>query len=304
MYTYITYQKGLGGQDTLVKAAATNTALNEQDSMAKTSQKKVYTHAQIRKWRLQQENKLQIDSSKYIAPRENMVLSTSKALEPSFVLPIREHREVNTDWFTALFFLGIILFATIRYAYSKYMEHLFLSLFNYATSVRLFQEKSYPLFHGAFRLEAIFYITFPIFIFQTLNLFKWESHGANPLNFLFVFGIVLLYFFVKKFLYRISGSMFQTQPETREYLFNIDNFNRSLGIILLPIVILISFAPVENPVFIVYVGILIVLIFNLLLLHRGILILLKKQFSIFYLFLYLCTLEFLPLLLIYKVVVE
>ena len=99
------------------------------------------------------------------------------------------------------------------------------------------------------------------------------------------------------------GSTFEAQDETREYLFSMDNVNRSLGLILLPIVILVSFAPAKNPMFIALSGIVIVLIFNLVLLQRGIFILMKKQFSIFYLFLYLCTLEFLPLILIYKVVV-
>ncbi len=267
-------------------------------------QKKTYTHAQIRNWRLQQENKLLVDSSKYISPRTDIDMSYAKAPDPDFILPIREHHEVGTDWLTGIFFLGIVLFATVRYAYSKYMEHLFLSLFNYSTSLRMFQERSYPVFHGAFRIEAIFYIIFSVFIFQALNILKWENAMLSPGYYLVIFGMVLLYYFGKKILYWIVGSMFETLPETHEYLFNIDNFNRSLGLILLPVVILVSFFPSRNPVFIVYSGITIIIILNLTLLLRGIFILLKKQFSIFYLFLYLCTLEFLPLLLIYKIVVE
>ena len=315
MDIFVTYQ-----QDTLslmnnIQQAPETSVLNgdkpvpivqtrEQNNNTETAKKKTYTNAEIQNWRIQQENKLKIGDSKYIAPRTSADLSYSETTSPQLVLPIRERISAGTDWLTLVIFFGIILFATVRYAYAKYMEHLYLSIFNYATSVRMLQEKNYPAFHGAFRLEAIFYITFSTFVFQTLNILSWRNSHVQPSHFLLIFGMVLLYFFGKKFLYWLSGSMFNSLPETREYLFNIDNFNRSLGLILLPTTILVSFAPARNPVFIVYSGFAIIVIFNLLLLQRGIFILLKKQFSIFYLFLYLCTLEFLPLLLIYKVVVE
>jgi hypothetical protein len=48
-------------------------------------------------------------------------------------------------------------------------------------------------------------------------------------------------------------------------------------------------------------GLGIVVIFYLLSLNRGAKIFLKKHFSILYLILYLCTLEFLPLLLVYNI---
>jgi hypothetical protein len=84
----------------------------------------------------------------------------------------------------------------------------------------------------------------------------------------------------------------------------MDNFNRGTGIILFPVVALIAYFPAENPMVAVFLGILTTLVFYVMLLKRGISILLKKQFPIFYLFLYLCTLEILPLLLIYKLVVD
>lgn len=315
MDIFVTYQQDTISLKNNIQKTPENSVMNgnkpvpitqstEKKNNTETTKQKTYTNAEIKSWRIQQENKLKIGDSKYITPRTSTDLSYSENTSPQLILPIRERIASGTDWLTLIIFFGIILFATVRYAYAKYMEHLFLSLFNYATSVRMFQDKSYPVFHGAFRLEAIFYITFSVFVFQALNILNWENSHVHPSHFLLVLGMVLLYFFGKKFLYWLSGSMFNSLSETREYLFNIDNFNRSLGLLLLPVTILISFAPTRNPAFIVYSGIIIVAIFNLLLLQRGIFILLKKQFSIFYLFLYLCTLEFLPLLLIYKVVVE
>ncbi|HAH22872.1 MAG TPA: hypothetical protein DCL77_03780 [Prolixibacteraceae bacterium] len=50
-----------------------------------------------------------------------------------------------------------------------------------------------------------------------------------------------------------------------------------------------------------YTGLVVISIFYLVSLARGIKIFLRKHFSISYLILYLCTLEFLPLLLVYNI---
>jgi len=244
-----------------------------------------------------------VDSSDYMAPRQQAEMHSTQLEQKALVLPNREREYPGHDWLTIIIFVAIALFASIRYSYAKYLKQLFLSLFNNATSIRMLNDKTYPVFHAAFRLEAIFYIIFPLFIFQCLNLFKYQSRPLTPMYLFLIFGSTLLYFFGKKVIYFTLGLMFETQNETREYLFSYDNFNRSLSLVFLPVVILIQFAPLKTPVFIAISGLVILFSFNIILLRRGAIILLKKQFSLFYLFLYLCTLEILPLLLIYKVVV-
>ncbi|QIA09849.1 DUF4271 domain-containing protein [Draconibacterium halophilum] len=262
-----------------------------------------YTVPHKNNFQASQQNKPAIVSKEYISPLKLTKLHTEQLEKPAFVLPNRERHYQNNDWLTMIIFVSIAIFASIRYTYAKYIKQLFLSLFNYATSARMLNDKNYPVFHAAFRLEAIYYIVLPIFVYQCLSLFKWKNTTINPAYFGLIFGGVLLYFFGKKFIYLTLGMLFETQNETREYLFNYDNFNRSLSLFFLPLVISIQFAPLKTPVFIVIAGLVVLFILNLLLLKRGAIILLKKQFSLFYLFLYLCSLEILPLLLIYKVVV-
>ena len=262
------------------------------------------TPEQIRHWQWLREKKIKIQGSRYIQPKKDVELVTT--LEPNDIglgLPIREKSIFNTDWITILIVLALILFATVRATSSKYISDLFQSLVNYNTSFRMFREKNYPISHGVTQLNIIFYFTFSLFLFQVGDAFNLELAHSNFLFFLISLGIVLGYFFVKKIAYYALGLVFEGTAETNEYLFNMDVFNRILGIVLFPIVALINYYPADNPLFIVYTGIFTVGIFYAFLLQRGISILLKKQFSIFYLFLYLCTLEFLPLLLIYKVVV-
>jgi hypothetical protein len=273
------------------------------DSSNTDATKPKYTVEQIRNWRLQQDHKLPVDTSKFLSSRSEVQLVQTEIGKPEVVLPNRNKQNVGTDWLTLLLFTGVLIFATIRYNYTKYIKHLFTSLINYPTAVRLWQESNYPASHAAYRLDVIFFLAFSIFVYQILRFFELSKTSNNLSFFAIVLGGVLLYFFGKKLLYQVLGLLFETKNETREFLFNMDNTFRALGLVLLPLIALVSFSPTQNPVILIITGISIVFIFYGILLQRGVFILLRKQFSIFYLFLYLCTLEFLPLLLIYKIVV-
>ena len=288
---------------------ANNTGLLQNnlasDTISRHNSAAKHTTLKQAKHRQQEHDKnLLIEGSQYIQPKNNVKLVTSvNAKNNVLQLPIRKKKELNTDWITVLFILALVLFATVRISSTRYIRFLFQSVINYSTSFRLFREKKYPIPHGATQLDIIFYFIFSLFIYQVEGVLNLEFSSRNFLLFLITFGAVLGYFFLKKVLYYAVGLVFESVLETNEYLFNIDIFNRTLGIVLFPIVALINYYPAENPLIMVYAGLLATVVFYILLLQRGANILLKKQFSIFYLFLYLCTLEILPLLLIYKVVV-
>jgi hypothetical protein len=111
---------------------------------------------------------------------------------------------------------------------------------------------------------------------------------------------IIGYFTIKKVIYFLVGALTENKQEVQEYLFSITVYNRVLGLFLLPVTAIIAFVPLYQTETVLFAGLGIVIIFYLLSLIRGGQIFLKKHFSIFYLILYLCTLEFLPLLLIYN----
>jgi hypothetical protein len=216
----------------------------------------------------------------------------------------REKNYSATDWLTGILLFVLVLFASVKAGYSKYISSLFQSLVNYPTAFRMFREKNYSILHGAFRLEVMYYIVFSIFIFQVIVMVSPDKSFFSLPLYGKTMAAVVIYFIAKKLAYHALGSIFIGASDTSEFLFNMDNFNRGAGIVLFPIVALIVYYPYENPMGAVFLGVLTTSVFYVMLLKRGISILLKKQFPIFYLFLYLCTLEILPLLLIYKIVVD
>lgn len=213
----------------------------------------------------------------------------------------RHDNQTGNDVLTVIFFLLFALFVSVRTGYTRYISFLFQSVFNYTASARMYREKNYSFLHGAFRLEIIFYAAVSILTYQILMNFSSAEGHFQVMEFLQTAALILVFFLGKKLLYKILGSLFIGASDTGELMFNMDNTYRAAGIILFPIVGVIAFGPFGNTVVAIIAGIITLLFFYGLLLKRAVSILIKKQVSIFYLFLYLCTLEFLPLLFIYKI---
>ena len=262
------------------------------------------TAQQIRYRDMQRESRLLVGGSRYMKPINEIRLISSVDINTKKIgLPYREKADNNTDWLTIILFLGLVLFASVKNSFSKYLKYLMQSVFNYSTARRMFQEKNNSVLQASLRLEIFYYIVVSVFIYQLTVYYRIEFQFNKFYLFLICLGLLVAYYTTKIVLYRFIASLTERQLETNEYLFNMSNFNRIVGIFIFPVTAFIAFNPFENIEIVIITGILLLLSFYILLIWRGIEILLKKQFSIFYLFLYLCTLEFLPLLLIYKLVI-
>jgi hypothetical protein len=261
--------------------------------------------AQLRQSWWQRERNLLVDGSRYMEPRADALATlVMVSPQPELQLPQRLIQQVNYDWLTVVLLLSVAIFATIRTSWNKYMVNLFLSVTNYSTSNRMYQEKNTSLRQGSFLLDVLFYLTFSAFLFQVLNYFRLDFPFRNFYLYLISFGVVLGYFFFKKAIYRIMGFILERKTETIEYLFHAGSFKRVAGLVLLPVVAIIAFFPFGNLQIPVIAGLIVVSLLYFLLILRGFIVLLKKQFSIFYLFLYFCTLEILPLVLLYRILVK
>ena len=217
------------------------------------------------------------------------------------VFPGKKVFRSNPDWLIGVLVLSIILFATVRLIFNKYLSQLIQSTTSYSTFTRLFRERYFNLFHASFRLDVIFSLVMSLFFYQVLNNFKINLGFSKSYSvYLICFLIVTGYFIAKKLIYYILGVLTESTSEVHEYLFSITVFNRVLGLFLLPVTATIAFVPLTKVEPVLVGGLVIVAIFYLMALIRGGKIFLKKHFSISYLILYLCTLEFLPLLLIYN----
>lgn len=233
---------------------------------------------------------------------EQVIWLTEVPPNAQVVLPERKIERDTPDWEIAVFILALILVGSVRLFFNKYLGQLLNATVSYITASRMFRERSLGTVYASVRLDVMFNIIAAVFVFHALQVFDIRLHPIDIIGYLIILAGIFAYFGIKKGIYYIQGYISRTLPETLEFLYNINIFNRVTGLFLLPLSLITAFTPLVEPRWIIFPGFAVVGLFYLLLLFRGINILIRKHFSIFYLILYLCTLEILPLLFIYKLV--
>lgn len=232
---------------------------------------------------------------------ENIVLTTSVFKEHA-LRTTKEHpvvvRNTSSVWMLGVIFVSLILIGAVRQLNNKRLLSFFSAFFAIRFAGQL-QREEYAINNRAgTALLFNFVLVFSLFIFQVLDHFQIQFSDRSPfLVFLMLCGAVTGIYFLKILFVRIVAAIFRSEGEAKEYIFYILLFNQLLGIFLLPLVTGISFIKNFDPSFMIYLGIAIIVILFIYRLLRGIFIAISKpKISRFYLFLYLCTLEFLPLL--------
>jgi hypothetical protein len=218
------------------------------------------------------------------------------------MLPSQPYKPHSNDWFTYAFLLTLIIIVFVKNTTKKYFSLLFQSITSFLASSRMYREQNISLMQGSAVMELFYLLVMALFGFQVSQSLGIRLPMSDFLVFLIFLAVIFLFFQAKNLMYKLLGIFGETISDTREYLFNVQNHNKVLSILLWPLVAFIAWLPLRNQHVFVVTGLVLTTFFYLFYLIRGTRILIKKQYSIFYLFLYLCTLEFLPLLLFFKVV--
>lgn len=233
---------------------------------------------------------------------EQVVLLTEEPPKPQVILPERRIERDTPDWEIAVFILALVLLGSVRLFFNKYLGQLLNSTVSYITASRMFRERSLGTVYASLSLDLMFNIIISVFVFHALQVFGIQLHPGDIIGYLAVLAGVFVYFGIKKAIYYVQGYISRTLPETLEFIYNMNVYNRVTGLFLLPLSLIAAFTPLVEPRWVIFTGFAIAGFLYLLLIFRGITILIRKHFSIFYLILYLCTLEILPLLFICKLV--
>lgn len=221
-------------------------------------------------------------------------------IKTSAILDETLHSPFIADWKVIVLLILLILIASVSAFSGNYLYYLIQSTFNRQTASRLFREKVMNILHPAFRLEIIFYLSISLFLAEVgIKILHYNIPGLT----LFIICILATIIFInsKYILYSISGFLFNVQSEINEYIYYSRSGNHVMGIFLLPSAVLFIFFEGFWQQILLISGGLTVLLFSVISLFKGFKIITQKDFSIYYLILYLCTLEILPLLLVWRI---
>jgi hypothetical protein len=152
---------------------------------------------------------------------------------------------------------------------------------------------------------SIVFVLITAFLFYKLNLL-WGSilsHNSGLFQYLFFVMVIILSYSVKLIAANVIGFITQASGIFNEYINNTLIINQSVGVVLLPVMVIVELSPV-NPVWIVFPATLFLVLGYILRLYRGFLFAgIEQGVGLLQLFVYLCTLEILPLMVLIKFLV-
>lgn len=217
---------------------------------------------------------------------------------------IKDRSIMNPGWMAPLILFCFILLAFAQYGWYKRVFQIFKAFFVGRLFVQLAREGGLFNERVTLLLFLSYIIGFALFLFQIIIFFYGTPSAVLESFILFIkllTGVTLLYI-IKIALFRFSGFLFKSVKETSDYVLTIFVFGQIAGIVILPFLVLLTFLKSE---IIIIAGL---LLFSILYIYRffrgAVTVTASSKISMYYIFLYLCTLEFLPLIFIAKGIID
>jgi hypothetical protein len=194
-----------------------------------------------------------------------------------------------------LFFLGLI-----KTSFPKYFNSIFSLSFQATFRQTQTREQMAQNVIPAFMLNILFMLSGGLFITLFAQFNEWTT---IPFWQLFVYStsILAVIYLVKYFVIRFTGWVFNATDSAAEYRFIVFLINKLLGILLIPCLFFIAYADDQIKNISITVA-LCIAVFMIALRYLISLARIRKNLRIpaFHFFIYLCAVEIMPMLVIYK----
>ncbi len=214
-------------------------------------------------------------------------------------------RELTPDWILYILIAILIVLAWIRVAYSKYLGHLFESAINYLRSVQVYEDPGVIQKRILLIFNFVFAITGGLYLYLLMDHYALYPLGLKGLALFTVSaGFLAGYMIFRVILLKLTGLIFNRYELFNKYIFQSFLFNKITGIVIIPFILAISYSKGLPKEIFIYLSIFAVTAVLILRLIRLLIFIFKNVVLLFYLILYLCTLEILPILVIVKLILS
>lgn len=212
--------------------------------------------------------------------------------------------EDSKDWLSGFIILALIIAGVVKLTAGKYLSDLFSSVRFQQSASKLFSTANLQNEKPSWALNVLFFLSTSMLIFEFAHIGgKSPEQLSDPVFFMIVIAGIIGYFSLKTILYRFVAFVFDSEQATKEYLFNANMLSKVFGLACLPIVSIVPFVDNLTAGFLIKAGIVLFILMYIIQLLRGAKIILYSPLSIFYMFLYFCALEILPLSILIKVMI-
>ncbi len=211
-------------------------------------------------------------------------------------------REFRPDWLLGIIIGCLVMLAWLKLFYNKFLDQTMQSLFNYQLSTKLLRDQNIFSRRVGFLLNIHFVLVGAALAYLILGYFHIRPFNLDGiLSYLAYAGILSGFLILRYLTSHAVGYVFDKHYEFREYIHQLLLIYKNLGIYLLVLVIGIAYIREDLRAYLVYLAFLLLAAAVVFRIFKGLKIILsKKEVLIFYLILYLCTLEILPVLVFYR----
>ena len=232
----------------------------------------------------------------------NIFLQGTTSLPDPIVRKSTSPLKKYNDWLSIFLIFSVVIIGILRISSMKFLRELFNSAFYSQAATKMYSSVNIRNSKPSFVLSFLFFVNTGLFIFEALVFYRATIFGQEGFSLLLiVWSVIVGYDVIKGFLYRMTGFVFDTSFLTGEYLFNAAMLSKVYAIVLLPIISVIPYVNIWMIPNLIKIGVGIFIALYIWQLFRGLKIFFQNTFSGFYMFLYFCALEILPLVILYKI---
>ncbi len=210
----------------------------------------------------------------------------------------------ESDWMLAILVVCFILLAWVRVFYPKRVQQIFRAPFSKRFINQLTRDGN--LFGERFTIAMgiIYILTQSLFLYLINDrVFALSYRGLPGISIYLLIAVLTVGFMsVKVTLVMFLGTIFKTRETTGNYLLNILIFSLLSGPVLLAFLVFIIYLQSPIPIYFCTAVLVLLMTFRFL---RGFFIgMALGKFSYLFLFVYLCSLEILPLVVLIKILLK
>ncbi|MCK4750720.1 MAG: DUF4271 domain-containing protein, partial [Bacteroidales bacterium] len=149
---------------------------------------------------------------------------------------------IPPTWLFVFLFLLLGVFAWVRLNYGNILMQTIQASTSFQVAARMFKDNSLLQKQLDNVLYAFYFLSVAFLLYLGENRLQFEPYGlAGGVLYLFNLALLAGVFFGRIIVVNLSGFLFNSIRIFREYLYNTFIFNKLLGIVLLPILLLMVY---------------------------------------------------------------
>jgi len=154
-------------------------------------------------------------------------------------------------------------------------------------------------------LDLLYLVNASLFLYLINQYFSFLIDDLHAYQFvLFSFAILSILILIRLLIMRLTAIIFERSELFLGFLYHYFIYSKVIGMVLIPFLIAIPYTSGNLQEVIVYTGIVMILAVQFIRLIRASVYVLKNVIFLFYLILYLCVLEILPVLVVIKLLLS